>query len=47
MKIKVRSHDAGMLQEDGWPQMANWLAGLRDDDRAGPRGNGHAAMDDK
>jgi hypothetical protein len=45
MKIKVRSDDAGMLQEDGWPQMNDWLAELRDDDRAGLPGNGHAAGD--
>jgi hypothetical protein len=45
MKIKVRSEDAGMLQEDGWPQMAGWLAALRDDDRAGPADNGHAGWD--
>jgi hypothetical protein len=45
VKIKARSQDAGMLQEDGWPQMAGWLAELRDDDRAGPPGRGHAAGD--
>jgi hypothetical protein len=45
MKIKVRSDDAGLLQDDGWPQMADWLAELRDDDRAGLPGNGHAGGD--
>ena len=39
MKIKVQS------DEFGWPQMDDWLAELRDDDRAGPPGNGHAGGD--
>jgi hypothetical protein len=45
MKIKVRSDEAGMLQEDGWPQMDDWLAQLRDDDRAGLPGNGYVGGD--
>ena len=47
MKIKIRPHDAGTLQEndwpqtDDWPQMNDWLAELRDEGRAEPAGDGH------
>jgi hypothetical protein len=36
MKIKIRPDDATTLQEDEWLQMNDWLAELRDDDRAEP-----------
>ena len=42
MKIKIRPHDASMLQDDDWLQADSWLAGLRDDGRADPGGDGHA-----
>jgi hypothetical protein len=37
MKIKIRPDDATTLQADEWLQMNNWLAELREDNRAGPR----------
>ena len=45
MKIKVRSDDASTLREHGWPQMDDWLAQLRDDNRGEPPGDGHAGAD--
>jgi hypothetical protein len=40
MKIKIRHHDASVPQEDGWPQMGDWLAELGSDDHAEPSGDG-------
>jgi hypothetical protein len=45
MKVKVRSDDASTLREEGWPQMGDWLAQLRDDSRGEPPGDGHAGAD--
>jgi hypothetical protein len=44
MKIKIRPDDATTLQADEWLQMNDWLAELRDDDRAEPPapGDDHA-----
>ena len=36
MKIKIRPDDATTLQADDWLQMNDWLAELRNDDRAEP-----------
>jgi hypothetical protein len=36
MKIKIRPDDATTLQADEWLQMNDWLAELREDNRAGP-----------
>jgi hypothetical protein len=36
MKIKIRPDDATTLQADDWLQMSDWLAELRNDDRAEP-----------
>jgi hypothetical protein len=45
MKIKIRSDDTSMLQEQGWSQVSDWLAELRHDSRAEPPGDGHAGAD--
>ena len=45
MKLKIRSHNASMLQKHDWSQMGDWLAELRDDSRAEPPGGGHAGAD--
>ena len=45
MKIKIRQDDASTPGEDGWPQMGDWLAGLRDNNHAGAPGDGHAEQD--
>ena len=44
MKIKIRPDDATTLQADDWLQMNDWLAELRNDDRAEPPapGDDHA-----
>lgn len=39
MKIKIRPHDPGVLDEADWLQMDGWLAKLRDDGKAGPVGD--------
>jgi hypothetical protein len=41
MKIKIRPHDPGVLDEADWLQMDGWLAKLRDDGRAGSAGDDH------
>jgi hypothetical protein len=41
MKLKIRQHDASMPREDGWSQVGDWLAELRDDDHPKPPGDGH------
>lgn len=41
MKIKVRS-DASTQRKHGWPQMADWLAEVRDSSRAEPPADCHA-----
>ena len=43
MKIKTRPHDASVRQDSDWLQTDGWLAALRDDDRAGPDGDGRAS----
>ena len=45
MKVKVQSDDASTLRKDGWSQMGDWLAQLRDDGRGEPPGDGHAGAD--
>jgi hypothetical protein len=42
MKIKIRHHDGSMPQEDGWPQMGDWLAELGDDSHTKPPGDADA-----
>ena len=42
MKIRIRQHDVSMPKEDGWSQTGDWLGELRDNDYAGPPGDGHA-----
>jgi hypothetical protein len=42
MKIKIRHHDSSMPQEDGWPQMGDWLAELGDDSHTEPPGDADA-----
>ena len=42
MKIKIRPHDPGMLQEPDLYQMDGWLAELRDHGQAGPASDDHA-----
>jgi len=42
MKIKIRSHDAQMLQDNDWRQTGDWLTTLRDDDHADPMSDGYA-----
>jgi len=42
MKIKIRQDDASPPQKEGWSQMGDWLAALRDDNQTEPPGNGHA-----
>jgi hypothetical protein len=39
MKIKIRHHDGGTPQEDGWSQMGDWLAELGDDSDTKPPGD--------
>jgi hypothetical protein len=39
MKIKIRPHDPGVLDEADWLQMDGWLAKLRDDGKAGQAGD--------
>jgi hypothetical protein len=41
MKIKIRPHDPGVLDEADWLQMDGWLAKLRDDGKAGSAGDDH------
>jgi hypothetical protein len=41
MKIKIRPHDPGVLDEADWLQMDGWLAKLRDDGKAGSVGDDH------
>ncbi|HYB47474.1 MAG TPA: hypothetical protein VED20_08980 [Streptosporangiaceae bacterium] len=45
MRIKIQSHNASVPQEHGWSQAGDWLAGLRDDSRAEPHGDGHGGAD--
>ena len=45
MKIKIRSDDTSMLQKQGWSQVGDWLAELRDDSRDEPPGDDHARAD--
>ena len=42
MKIKIRPHDPGMLQEPDLYQMDGWLAELRDDGQVRPASDDHA-----
>ena len=42
MKMKIRPHDPGMLQEPDLYQMDGWLAELRDHGEAGPASDDHA-----
>ena len=42
MKIKIRPHDPGMLQEPDLYQMDGWLAEIRDDGQARPATDDHA-----
>ena len=42
MKIKIRPHDPGMLQEPDLYQMDGWLAELRDHGQARPASDDHA-----
>jgi hypothetical protein len=42
MRIKIRTQEAGHPREDGWPQMDEWLAELREDRPAGPAGRDDA-----
>jgi hypothetical protein len=42
MKLKIRSDDANTLEDQGWPQMGDWLARLRDDSRGEPPGDSDA-----
>ena len=41
MKIKIRPHDPGVLDEADLLQMDGWLAKLRDDGKAGSAGDDH------
>jgi hypothetical protein len=45
MKIQIRQRDASMPQEDGWPEMGDWLADISGDDDARPPGDGHVESD--
>ena len=45
MKIKIRHHEPSPPQEDGWPQMGDWLAELGSDNQAEPSGDGYAEPD--
>lgn len=42
MRLKIRQDEARMPQEDGWSQVGDWLAELRDDDHTKPPGDGQA-----
>ncbi len=42
MKIKIRPHDPGMLQEPDLHQMDGWLAEIRDDGQDRPATDDHA-----
>ncbi|HUK67724.1 MAG TPA: hypothetical protein VLW50_03045 [Streptosporangiaceae bacterium] len=42
MKIKIRPDDASLLETNGWLEMNDWIAELRDDGGAGPAGDGGA-----
>jgi hypothetical protein len=44
MKVKVQSDEAS-IRKDGWSQMGDWVAQLRDDSRGKPPGDGHAGAD--
>ena len=45
MKIKIRSDESSVLQKHGWSQVGDWLAELRDDNRAEPPGDGQVGAD--
>jgi hypothetical protein len=44
MKLKIRPHDASVLQQDDWLQADDWLAQLRDDGCAEAADDGHSQL---
>jgi len=45
MKIKIRQHDVGVSQDDGWSEMGDWLAELGDDSHTEPPDDDRAEPD--
>lgn len=42
MKIKIRRDDASAIERNDWDEMNDWIAELRESDRAEPPRHGHA-----